>query len=134
MLSIFRIADAPQMLKASRIVGELPHELDERKLRVRGLGSDWTMSVCRGHSVNLLDRSAVVKYLYTMTQKEAVKGIRNAARRRDRADKSRKEARADLKRYCEAALAAKVPISQIAREAKLSRQSVYALLGQSPFQ
>ena len=83
-------------------------------------------------SVNMLDRFYAVKYLYTM--KEAVKGIRNAARRRDRADKSRREARTDLKRYCQEALAAGVPISQIAREAKLSRQSVYALLGQSPFQ
>jgi DNA invertase Pin-like site-specific DNA recombinase len=76
----------------------------------------------------------VVKYLYIMSQAEAVKGIRNAARRRDRADKSRREARADLKRYCREALDAGIPISQIAREAKLSRQSVYALLGQSPFQ
>jgi DNA invertase Pin-like site-specific DNA recombinase len=86
------------------------------------------------YSVNLVDSSAVVKYLYTMTQADAVRGIRNAARRRDRADKSRREARAELKRYCKEALNAGVPISQIAREAKLSRQSVYALLGQSPFQ
>jgi DNA invertase Pin-like site-specific DNA recombinase len=69
-----------------------------------------------------------------MSQTEAIKGIRKAARRRDRADVSRREARDDLKRYCQEALAAGVPISQIAREARLSRQSVYGLLGQSPYQ
>jgi uncharacterized protein with von Willebrand factor type A (vWA) domain len=84
-------------------------------------------------STHLTDRQ-FVKYLYTMSQTEAIKGIRKAARRRDRADVSRREARDDLKRYCQEALAAGVPISQIAREARLSRQSVYGLLGQSPYQ
>jgi DNA invertase Pin-like site-specific DNA recombinase len=69
-----------------------------------------------------------------MTQEEALKGIRNAARRRNRAEVSRREARADLKRYCAEAQAAGVSITEIARVAGLSRQAVYGLLGQSPFQ
>ncbi len=69
-----------------------------------------------------------------MTEAEALKGIRNAARRRDRADKSRRAARDDLKRYCQEAQKAGVSITEIARVAGLSRPSVYALLGQSPFQ
>ena len=105
------------MLKAGRIVRELPHELDQRKLRVRRLGSIWIVSIGGRHSVNLLDRSDVVKYLHTYDREEAVKGIRNAARRRDRADKSRREARVELKRYCEAALKPGVPITEIARAA-----------------
>jgi hypothetical protein len=69
-----------------------------------------------------------------MTKAEALKGIKNAARRRDRADASRREAREELKRYCLAAHAAGVPITEIARVSGLSRQGVYGLLGQSPFQ
>jgi DNA invertase Pin-like site-specific DNA recombinase len=69
-----------------------------------------------------------------MTQKEALKGIRNAARRRDRADVSRRGAREDLKRYAKEAQAAGVSISEIARVAGLSRQAVYGLIGQSPYQ
>ncbi|HKG36192.1 MAG TPA: hypothetical protein VKA89_07140 [Solirubrobacterales bacterium] len=65
---------------------------------------------------------------------EALKGIRNAAKRRDRADKSRRQAREQLKRYTREAQAAGVPISEIAQVAGLSRQAVYGLLGQSPFQ
>jgi DNA-binding phage protein len=63
-----------------------------------------------------------------MSESEAVKGIRQAARRRERAAEARREATADLRRYIEAAQAAGVSISQIAREAGLSRQGVYDLL------
>jgi hypothetical protein len=69
-----------------------------------------------------------------MAQPEVIKNIRKAARRRDRADVSRREARADLKRYCQEAQAAGVSITDIAAAAGLSRQGVYGLLGQSPFQ
>ena len=59
----------------------------------------------------------------------AIKGIRQAAKRRERADKTRREATNDLRRYCLEAQQAGVSISQIAREAGLSRQGVYDLLG-----
>jgi hypothetical protein len=67
-----------------------------------------------------------------MTEAEAVKGIRQAAKRRERAARARREATVELKQYCEAAQAAGVPISRIAQEAGLSRQGVYDLLGQRP--
>lgn len=62
----------------------------------------------------------------------AVKEIRKAAKRRERAARTRREATDELRRYCEAAQAAGVPISQIAREADLSRQGVYDLLAERP--
>jgi DNA invertase Pin-like site-specific DNA recombinase len=65
----------------------------------------------------------------TMTQKEALQGIRRAAKRRERADHARRDATAELWDYCREAKAAGVSISQIAREAGLSRQGVYDLLG-----
>lgn len=67
-----------------------------------------------------------------MIEAEAIKGIRKAASRRQRADKTRREATADLLRFCREAQKAGVSISQIAREADLSRQGVYDLLGQRP--
>jgi DNA invertase Pin-like site-specific DNA recombinase len=60
---------------------------------------------------------------------EAVKGIRQAAKRRDRADQARREAVADLRERIRQAQTAGVSVSQIAREAGLSRQGVYDLLG-----
>lgn len=63
-----------------------------------------------------------------MTEKEAVKGIKQAAKRREKAAAERREATSELRRYIEAAQAAGVSISQIAREAGLSRQGVYDLL------
>jgi DNA-binding CsgD family transcriptional regulator len=122
------------MLKAGCIVGELPHELGKGKVRIRRLGPRWIVSVSRGIVSTYLTDRTLSSTFTPMSKTEAIKGIRNAARRRERADVSRREARADLKHYCREALAAGVPISQIAREAKISRQSVYALLGQSPFQ
>jgi DNA invertase Pin-like site-specific DNA recombinase len=59
---------------------------------------------------------------------EAVKGIRHAAKRRDRADQARREAVAELRERVREAQAEGVSISQIAREAGLSRQGVYDLL------
>src|SRR4051812_4336749 len=39
MLAVRRVARAPKVLKAGCIVGELPHELHERVVRVRALGA-----------------------------------------------------------------------------------------------
>jgi AcrR family transcriptional regulator len=64
----------------------------------------------------------------------AIKGIRQAARRRARGNAIRREATDNLRRYCREAQEAGVSISQIAREAGLSRQGVYDLLGQRPSQ
>lgn len=67
-----------------------------------------------------------------MTEAEAIKSIRQAAKRRERTLRARLDATNDLRRSCEAAQAAGVPISRIAQEAGLSRQGVYDLLGQRP--
>jgi DNA invertase Pin-like site-specific DNA recombinase len=63
---------------------------------------------------------------------ETVKGIRQAAKRRDRADAARRAAVADLRERIREAQAAGVSVSQIAREASLSRQGVYDLLNGHP--
>lgn len=63
-----------------------------------------------------------------MTEAEAVKGLRSAAKRRERAEKARREATDDLRRIAREAQKAGVPIARIAREAGLSRQGVYDLL------
>ena len=60
---------------------------------------------------------------------EAVKGIRRAAKRRERAEQSRREATIELREHVRAAQSEGVSIAQIAREAGLSRQGVYDLLG-----
>jgi len=65
---------------------------------------------------------------------DPIQGIRNAARARERAAKARHKATEELRRYVREAQEAGVSISQIAREAGLSRQGVYDLLGQSPSQ
>ena len=67
-----------------------------------------------------------------MTDAEAIKGIRKAARRRERAEQSRRQATADLLRFVREAQASGVPIARIAREAHLSRQGVYDLLAARP--
>jgi len=64
-----------------------------------------------------------------MTDSEAIKGIQRAAKQRERADDLRHKATAELRDYIRAAQSAGVSISQIAREAHLSRQGVYDLLG-----
>lgn len=63
---------------------------------------------------------------------EAVKGIRRAAKRRERAEKSRREATIELREHARAAQSEGVSIAQIAREAGLSRQGVYDLLADRP--
>jgi DNA invertase Pin-like site-specific DNA recombinase len=59
----------------------------------------------------------------------AIKGIRLAARKRERAIEAREGATAELREQIKLAQAEGVSISQIAREANLSRQGVYDLLG-----
>jgi len=67
-----------------------------------------------------------------MTDAEAIKGIRKAAKRREQAERVRKDATAELLRFVREARSAGVSISQIAREAGLSRQGVYDLLASRP--
>lgn len=65
-------------------------------------------------------------------QERLIRGIRSAAKRRERADAARREATEDLRRYCEEARKAGVSITKIASEAGLSRQGVYDLLAERP--
>lgn len=60
----------------------------------------------------------------------AIKGIRRAAKARDRADAAKAKATEELRSYCKAAQDAGVPVTQIASEAGLSRQGVYDLLAE----
>jgi hypothetical protein len=64
-----------------------------------------------------------------MTEDEAIDGIRRAAEQRSSADRLRNDATNDLRNYCRAAHVTGVSITRIAREAGLSRQGVYDLLG-----
>lgn len=61
-------------------------------------------------------------------ESEAVKGIRRAAKRREYAERLRVQATNDLRERMRQAQVEGVPIAQIAREARLSRQGVYDLL------
>ncbi len=61
-----------------------------------------------------------------------IKGIRRAAKSRERADVARHKAMDELRRYCKDAQEAGVPVTQIASEAGLSRQGVYDLLAERP--
>lgn len=63
-----------------------------------------------------------------MDRAGAIKGIRRAAKDRQKADEAKRAATDDLRHYCSAAKEAGVPITQIASEAGLSRQGVYDLL------
>jgi AcrR family transcriptional regulator len=67
-----------------------------------------------------------------MSDTEAIKGLRQAAKRRERAENARREATAELLRFIRQAQADGVSISRIAREAGLSRQGVYDLLAARP--
>ena len=67
-----------------------------------------------------------------MSDSEAIKGIRKAARQRQRAERSRREATRELREYIRQAQAEGESISRIAREARLSRQGVYDLLAARP--
>ena len=90
------------------------------------------MSISRRHNVTILDRSDVVKYGDAMSRTEAIKGLRRAAKERQRVDAARDKVTTEMRRYCKAAKKAGVSITQIAREAGLSRQGVYDLLYQRP--
>jgi len=67
-----------------------------------------------------------------MSQADVIKGIRRAARQRERAEQMRREATGELRDRVVQAQALGVPIAQIAREAGLSRQGVYDLLAARP--
>lgn len=62
------------------------------------------------------------------SESEAIKGLRRAAKRREYAERLRAAATIDLRDCCLRARSEGVPIAQIAREARLSRQGVYDLL------
>jgi DNA invertase Pin-like site-specific DNA recombinase len=63
-----------------------------------------------------------------MSESESIKAIRRAAKRREYADRLHDQATRDLREQLRNAQAEGVPIAQIAREARLSRQGVYELL------
>ncbi|HEY3758452.1 MAG TPA: hypothetical protein VGL37_01720 [Solirubrobacteraceae bacterium] len=63
-----------------------------------------------------------------MSDSDAIKGIRRAAKRREYAERLRHQATDELRARMREAQADGVPIAQIAREARLSRQGVYDLL------
>jgi AraC-like DNA-binding protein len=63
-----------------------------------------------------------------MSESEAIKAIRRAAKRREYSERLRKQATTDLRENILRAQREGVPIAQIAREAHLSRQGVYDLL------
>lgn len=67
-----------------------------------------------------------------MTDKEAIRGIHQAVKQREKAAQARREATANLSRRLREAQEAGVPIARIAREAGLSRQGVYDLLAEQP--
>lgn len=55
--------------------------------------------------------------------------VKKAANRRQRADHSRRQATADLRKWCREARDAGVTVTEIASVAGLSRQGLYDLLG-----
>jgi DNA invertase Pin-like site-specific DNA recombinase len=67
-----------------------------------------------------------------MSDLESIKGIRQAAKRRQKAERTRHEATEDLRERMRQAQSEGVSISRIAREAGLSRQGVYDLLAARP--
>lgn len=67
-----------------------------------------------------------------MSEAAIIRGIKSAARKREKADATKRQATEELRRYCREARDAGVPITRIASEAGLSRQGVYDLLGERP--
>jgi DNA-binding phage protein len=63
-----------------------------------------------------------------MSESEAIKAIRRAAKRRAYAERLRGQATEDLRGRCLEATREGVPIARIAREAQMSRQGVYDLI------
>jgi hypothetical protein len=67
-----------------------------------------------------------------MSEATILRSIRGAAKRRERADATKRQATDDLRAYVRDAREAGVSITRIAAEAGLSRQGVYDLLGERP--
>lgn len=67
-----------------------------------------------------------------MTEAQAIKGIHQALRQRERAEQVRRDATANLSKRLREAQKAGVSITRIADEAGLSRQGVYDLLAGRP--
>jgi DNA invertase Pin-like site-specific DNA recombinase len=67
-----------------------------------------------------------------MSESEAIKAIRRAAKRREYAERLRHQATDELRDRMREAQSEGVPIARIAREAHLSRQGVYDLLAAQP--
>jgi DNA invertase Pin-like site-specific DNA recombinase len=67
-----------------------------------------------------------------MSEATALRSIRGAAKRREKADAAKRQATDDLRAYVRDAREAGVSITRIASEAGLSRQGVYDLLGERP--
>jgi hypothetical protein len=65
-------------------------------------------------------------------QEQALRKVRTARRRREKADEAKLTATEQLRTYCREAREAGVSITRIAEEAGLSRQGVYDLLGERP--
>jgi hypothetical protein len=63
-----------------------------------------------------------------MSDSEAVKDIRRAAKRHEHAERLRHQATDELRARMREAQSEGIPIARIAREARLSRQGVYDLL------
>lgn len=67
-----------------------------------------------------------------MSETDTIEAIRQAAQERASAEDQRRKATDALRALMARAKAEGVPIARIAREARLSRQGVYELLGQRP--
>ncbi|HEY2536826.1 MAG TPA: hypothetical protein VGI24_07585 [Solirubrobacteraceae bacterium] len=67
-----------------------------------------------------------------MTENVIIKNLRKAADRRVSAEAERHAATQELRRRVQEARAAGLGPTQIAREAALSRQAIYEMLGESP--
>jgi DNA-binding phage protein len=67
-----------------------------------------------------------------VTESQAIRGIHQALRQRERAERARREAADNLRAKLRAAQGAGVSITRIAQEAGLSRQGVYDLLAERP--
>jgi hypothetical protein len=63
-----------------------------------------------------------------MSESESIKGIRQAAKQRERADLLRADANRRMREWARQAQAEGVSITRIAQEARLSRQGLYDLL------
>jgi hypothetical protein len=67
-----------------------------------------------------------------MATNGSIKRIRKTAKQRDQLDLARQVLTAQLRDACRQAQSEGVPITDIAREARLSRQGVYDLIDRQP--